>query len=182
MKFTERTAQGYEIVSIVRLKETNVAIVFKREFVLKGESATRVDYGWANGYDEETGTWAHGHYDFSSQEEATKDMMRFKTASPEGSKKAYNVLFLDYDSDGKLEEMGLAGHRTYAGAKAHFEAMKVEVEEGGDEVESMRELSWYPYEVIDAEILNTVHAGYKATDPKTGHYEITLLIENEPEE
>ena len=77
--FTSKTQQGYEIVAQLKLVGAN-HIVFKRR---------DNNFGWGSYYNEETGGWAQGHYDYSDPNLALQDLIEFalgKSLIPEGER------------------------------------------------------------------------------------------------
>ena len=176
-EFTEKTKQGYPILSIVRLPQQNISIVFEQIDKTTGKS---VGYGWGNFYNEDDGSWAHGHYGYNTVEHATLDMLMWKSAYPEGNKEHYTLVYVGFDEDGKVADIALEGHRTWKGAKEAMQNQIKDQTEVGNLVEESSALNC-PYDITDIEFNgNTVDAGIKVTNPDTGAGTFVFIVTTEP--
>ena len=96
--YNKKTSRGWEIVSTLR-NNKGLFIVVKRIN----------DYAWGSYYDEESGNWVQGHYGYSSQESAEKDMVAFALdvkVIPQDDKGLNEALtnFADYVAKKDLQE------------------------------------------------------------------------------
>ena len=65
--YDKKTSQGWDIIAKYQA-HMNTFVVVQR-----GEN----NYAWGSYYNEETGTWAQGHYDYTRAEVAEQDMLEF---------------------------------------------------------------------------------------------------------
>ena len=70
--FLTHTKQNYEIVALINNDPRHCIAIFKRNFMIG--NSPKIDFGWANYYDINSGTWAHGHYDYADFEHALDDV------------------------------------------------------------------------------------------------------------
>ena len=65
--FNTKTNQGWEIVSIIQHNDKTHIVAKRREG----------NYAWGSFYDVNSGSWANGHYDYTSPESALQDLIEF---------------------------------------------------------------------------------------------------------
>ena len=177
-KFTEKTKQGYDILSIVRVSDNNKAVVFKREF-----KDGKIDFAWGNYYNEEDGSWGHGHYDFTTQEAATKDMLAFKAT--EGNKSIWNIVMFDYDEYGsEVEQFTIKSYKDYNTAKTYLNEMyendQIAADECGNTPERIETISGLMLK-FPIEFLNNVYDGYLLHRRDNTLAAAIVIVESQPE-
>ena len=67
MTYSKETKQGLKIVAKLETEDGTYVVAQQK----------RGDYCWGSYYNEETGSWAQGHYDYDNKKDAIKDMTKF---------------------------------------------------------------------------------------------------------
>lgn len=106
--YNTQTKQGWDIVSKFQNNKGTFVVVKRSN-----------DYAWGSYYNEETGSWAQGHYDYRSPLQAEEDMIKYALgvniieAEDYSFKEALRDFAFDLAKEDKKEERAPADYEEF---------------------------------------------------------------------